>query len=94
MGAPDLPGGGPAFPNGAVKTPVDVDGEERIGEVLHQPGLTQRAYIATAAMQALLTSADGPSRQEGETYSQATARVAVAYADALLAELAKPREGR
>jgi hypothetical protein len=56
------------------------------------PGLTQRAYIATHALAGLLASYAGDPGQALPSNEHA-ARVSVAYADALLTELAKPREG-
>lgn len=67
-----------------------------VGEHQHfageQDGLTVRQRIAIAAMQAILGWDDKPSLRDGETYQQATARVAVKYADALLVELEQEQE--
>lgn len=53
------------------------------------PGMTYRAWAAGRAMQGFLHGALVPNRRDGETNAQATARLAVAYADALVAELKK-----
>ncbi len=58
---------------------------------LFATGLTKRELFAAMAMQGILAN---PCRQTStsETYAEA-AIDGVRYADALLAELAKPREG-
>lgn len=64
-----------------------------VGEHQHfageQDGLTIRQRVAIAAMQSIIGWDDGPSLRDGESYQQATARLAVNYADALIAELEK-----
>ena len=59
---------------------------------LFATGLTKRELFAAMAMQGILAN---PCRQTStsETYAEA-AIDGVRYADALLAELAKPREGK
>jgi len=56
------------------------------GEMLVAVGLTKRELIAAMAMQGLL------SHYDTENLSEKFAPCAVAYADALLAELKKPEE--
>lgn len=58
-----------------------------------------RREIATAAMQGVLADSctiagiDAAARTKGITAPEALATIAVAHADALLAELAKPQDG-
>jgi hypothetical protein len=51
------------------------------------PGLTIREHFAGMMMQGLLANAGVSSKDD---YEQCLAKVAIHYADALLAELAKP----
>lgn len=86
-------GESPAFP-----VPPDTIGPS--GEICHVSawGLTKREEFAKAALQGLLKSdsfreACGTGYKDGFNYQQSpyesVARTAIAYADALLAELAK-----
>lgn len=59
------------------------------GDIKCCSGLSKRELFAAIAMHAVSSWDDGPSRQEGESYQEATARVACEYADALLRQLAK-----
>jgi hypothetical protein len=99
----------PAFPGieGAQgygnSTPIATNGGEATWQN-HNQGLSTRAYIATAAMQALIQSgaqnllADellkSGTRQEdlGKSVTEGLCRGACSYADALMAQLAKTKE--
>lgn len=72
-----------AYPDGGV---THQNGQVEWG----QPGLTKRELFAAMALQGMM-SAEAP---DVEYHADATARRAVGFADALLAELAKPaKEG-
>ena len=73
---PDHNSSRPAFP---MALPLEYTDYER--------GLTKREAIATAALQGLLAREPSPSASYNTR--EVTAHAAVAYADALLAELAK-----
>lgn len=53
---------------------------------LYCTGLSKREYVATAALQGLLADSERRTddKREGETCAQATARLAVEHADALI----------
>lgn len=57
-------------------------------QVVPEP-VNWRAHYAGLAMQGFVSHITGPAQQSGESNSQAHARAAVMYADALLAELTK-----
>ena len=71
-----------------------------MSRTITESGMSLRAYVATAALAGLLADHKDHSLERKselrlgltvylETYPQAVARLAVAHADALLAELAK-----
>lgn len=76
---------GPAFVYQEFLDPFVIGGPQRRRTV---PGMSLRAYIATAALQGLLDRRD---MRPGSIEAHATlADTAVELADALLAELSKP----
>ena len=73
----------------AFPTPTEVRGD---GAILSysQPGLTKREYIATQAMNGLMATIEpGDAKITHEKLAALVAPVCIAFADALLAELAK-----
>jgi hypothetical protein len=81
--------GGPAFPClEATVTGIDSDGQERIDTEAHG-GMTLRDYFAAKALQGLAAHVVGAAKHSNETGPQAHARLAYAYADAMIAERAK-----
>ena len=72
----------PAFPS--------FDAEGRCGPTI---GLTKREYFAAMAMQGVLANPtrcpSGPVDMDARAFALLTGRVALEFADALLAELAK-----
>ena len=74
--------GGAAFPEMLTHAP---DGS-KLMEPIGVEGMSLRAYIATAALRGILSS---PIDFQQATCKQGRVALAVEYADALLAELAK-----
>lgn len=73
----------------AFPTPREVD-EDGVLRAHSQPGLSKREYIATQAMNGLMaTIQPGDAKITHEKLAALVAPVCVAFADALLAELAK-----
>lgn len=69
--------GGPAFPCPGMVTPN--------GDMYHpEHGMTLRDYAVIKFMASILAWPDAPAKRDGETYAQATARIANEYADAML----------
>lgn len=82
--------GGPAFPSiDAELVGISSDGEERFETKAHG-GMTLRAYIATEAMQAMITKSSGQDSTGGAAGVPLIAKYAVEYADALIAALEAP----
>lgn len=75
--------GGPAFPREAYVNPNGV--AVRTGS----DGMSLRAYLAGQAMVGVIKVYAGGTPSGSETRAQMCARLSVAYADALIAELAK-----
>ena len=76
------PDGGPAFP---IPLALNGNGVNVAQEILSYEGMSLRAYIATAALQGMLS--DQMRGGTVETY----AMNAVQFADALIAALNKPK---
>ena len=72
----------PAFPFNYI--------DESIGR-MDWPGISKREYFAAMAMQGIASSMTGHLKQEQDT-EKFIAKVSVKYADALLAELEKPKQ--
>jgi hypothetical protein len=68
--------GGPAFPGMKPEAFGQDSG--------HVAGMTLRDYAVIKFMASILAWPDGPSKRDGETYAQATARIANEFADAML----------
>ena len=75
--------GGPAFP--VIRMPLDPD------TILNRPGMSLKAYIATAALAGWASGRNIRSDVSftGATHHQQVASECVLYADALIAELNK-----
>lgn len=64
---------------------------QNTSEIEESRGLTKREYIATAALQGFMSTANAECKPDPDDFNNA-AKWSVQAADALLAELARPQQ--
>ncbi len=86
--------GDSVFPERRLVGVVDPKSGDLVNEIQGPmgPGLTKRELFAAMAMQGILAN-EGPASNDDPKARAGDIGRAVAYADALLAELARPQEG-